>query len=411
MSPTVKIETESWLAIESHEFAGRFGRLLTSTRRRTRHSIDDIVVIADGEFDASQFRQFERGAADLDESTVDALCQLYGADLGKVLPARSPVAITRGRITGNGISVKFAAQDPTSLLTGYLRLIRSMRRQKRAPAIALRRDDILALARYLDVDGAEVVEQLTTLMGATASQRKAMVMLFATGAIVIGLAASGQASAQNVTEVNASSGFVDTLAKNVSFGVADAAGLVGAVRVRPPDRVIEPIAASTEVQFENRSGCNPDPSEAVMSVVIPDISYSCPVYAGGQAMIDAGFVTLVTDAGAQPVLATRPGDPGTLWLAGHRTTHGGAFRGVPGLADGALITVSSDNAVATYRVVGRAYVQVRGGRVVDATGQATAQATWESVIRTDHGGKLAPRLVLQTCDGENYRWMIYADLV
>ena len=148
-----------------------------------------------------------------------------------------------------------------------------------------------------------------------------------------------------------------------------------------------------------------------MSVVIPDIAYTCPVYAGGQSMIDAGFVTLVTDAGVNPVLATRPGEPGTLWLAGHRTTHGAAFSQVPSLADGALVTVSSGGVTATYRVVGRTYVEVGGGRVIDDSGKATAEATWASIIRSDFGGNLAPRLVLQTCEGDNFRWMVYADLV
>jgi hypothetical protein len=73
--------------------------------------------------------------------------------------------------------------------------------------------------------------------------------------------------------------------------------------------------------------------------------------------------------------------------------------------------VSSDDATATYRIVGRSYFEVRGDRVIDASGEATAEATWASVIRDDLSGNLAPRLVLQTCEGENSRWMIYADLV
>ena len=43
--------------------------------------------------------------------------------------------------------------------------------------------------------------------------------------------------------------------------------------------------------------------------------------------------------------------------------------------------------------------------------QATSAATLDSIIRADHGGNGAARLLLQTCDGEGHRWMIYADLV
>ena len=62
-------------------------------------------------------------------------------------------------------------------------------------------------------------------------------------------------------------------------------------------------------------------------------------------------------------------------------------------------------------MVGRLHVAVENDRVVDASGQATAAATLDSIIRPDHGGHGAARLLLQTCDGENFRWMIYADLV
>ncbi len=148
-----------------------------------------------------------------------------------------------------------------------------------------------------------------------------------------------------------------------------------------------------------------------MSMTIPDISYSCPVYAGGQQMLNSGAVTQISDPAIASVLASYPGGPGVLWFAAHRSSHGGAFAAVPNLADGALITVADGTHTATYRIVGRAYVAIRNDRVVDASGNATGAATLDSIIRPDHGGLGESRLLLQTCDGENNRWMIYADLV
>jgi hypothetical protein len=49
--------------------------------------------------------------------------------------------------------------------------------------------------------------------------------------------------------------------------------------------------------------------------------------------------------------------------------------------------------------------------VIDSSGHATGAATLDSIIRADHDGNGAARLLLQTCDGENHRWLIYADLV
>ena len=66
---------------------------------------------------------------------------------------------------------------------------------------------------------------------------------------------------------------------------------------------------------------------------------------------------------------------------------------------------------ASYRIVGRIYVEIKNDRVVDASGHATGAVTLDSIIRPDHGAHGAARLLLQTCDGENHRWMIYADLI
>jgi hypothetical protein len=199
-----------------------------------------------------------------------------------------------------------------------------------------------------------------------------------------------------------STGLQSTSVAGVSASVIDAGGLQAAVRV------VVPAAAA---DFVNRSTCRGDATTSVMTMSIPEISYRCPVSPGGQATIDAGFATLVTEMGGASVLATRPGAPGTLWIAAHRSSHGGAFAGVPDLTDGATVTISDERASATYRIVGRARVQVRNGLVLDAAGQATQAATMESVARTDRGNNMAPRLLLQTCDGEHFRWMIYADLI
>lgn len=162
---------------------------------------------------------------------------------------------------------------------------------------------------------------------------------------------------------------------------------------------------------ENRSTCRRDLDGAVLTMTIPDIAYSCPVYAGGQAMLNSGAATLISDEAINQVLADHPGGPGVLWIAGHRVSHGGAFAAVPEIADGAIITVTHGTSTASYRVVGRLYVDIRNDRVVDASGNATGAATLDSIIRPDHGANGASRLLLQTCDGDSHRWMIYADLV
>ena len=194
------------------------------------------------------------------------------------------------------------------------------------------------------------------------------------------------------------------LQSTTNVGALPGGTLAPAVRLDPPS------AASAALPV-NRSTCRADLGVASMTITIPDISYSCPVYAGGQATLDSGGVTQITDPAIQRVLADHPGAPGLLWIAGHRASHGGAFAAVPDLADGAIVAVTDGTFSATYRIVGRLYVSVVNNRVVDASGQATGEATLDSIIRADHGGNGAARLLLQTCDGDNHRWMVYADLV
>jgi sortase (surface protein transpeptidase) len=189
--------------------------------------------------------------------------------------------------------------------------------------------------------------------------------------------------------------------------------LAPAVRIDVPGPAdIVPTSNSEAVSaVVNRSTCRRDLDSSVMTITIPDISYTCPVYAGGQTMLNSGAATMIDDEALEPVLADHPGGPGLLWIAGHRVSHGGAFAEVPSLADGALITVSDGTYTATYRVVGRSYVGILHDRVIDSAGIPSGQATLNAIIRPDHGGNNAPRLLLQTCDGDTHRWMIYADLV
>jgi len=183
--------------------------------------------------------------------------------------------------------------------------------------------------------------------------------------------------------------------------------------LRPAVRIAAPAASASAgptPTAANMSTCRGDLPSPDMSVSIPSIGYSCPVYAGGQALMDSGAVTRA-DPGELGFLARGPGDGGTLWLSAHRTTHGGAFAAVPEIADGELVTVTQGSRTATYSVVGRVLVNVVDDRVVDATGVPTSAATLDAITRADRGGNGAPRLLLQTCEGATMRWMIYADLV
>ena len=80
--------------------------------------------------------------------------------------------------------------------------------------------------------------------------------------------------------------------------------LAPAVRIDPPKplvvvpEVVVPdvtVAPVTVAPVVNQSNCRNDLADAIMTITIPDISYSCSVYAGGQKMLNAGAATLITD--------------------------------------------------------------------------------------------------------------------
>ena len=167
----------------------RFANLLRATRLEHGTSFRSIAKASAHQWTKDQLKQIEEGLLTLDDSVVESVSMAYGADLASILPSRLAVDIAKdGVISAGGVRAVFVPHNETSLLTAYLRLIRAMRRQRKAPMIALRRDDIEVLAAHLAVPGERVVDRLTSLMGATLHQRTAIASMFAMGAVVIGLA-------------------------------------------------------------------------------------------------------------------------------------------------------------------------------------------------------------------------------
>lgn len=180
--------------IQSVAFARRLANLMVATRRERRLSVRAMAKRSGGRFSSNDLKACEAGVRALDEPTVLQLTGLYGCDVKAILPSRLPIVVELGRISAGGVSAPYEPLSSTSLLEAYLRLVRSLRRQKSAPTVELRRDDIEILAHHLQEAGEVVVERLGALMGATRSQRTAMAGLFATGAVVIGLVGTAAAA-------------------------------------------------------------------------------------------------------------------------------------------------------------------------------------------------------------------------
>jgi hypothetical protein len=165
--------------------AHRCAELLIEARRRQGLSCREISKRSNGRFSVAELHALERGDADLNEDLLIALSALYDADLDAIQPDRHNLFIGSGVLTVGETGGSYTAGDPTSLLATYLRLIRGLRRQQRAPYVELRRDDIEHLAQYVERSVDWVVAELSALMGATRAQHRPPLGLFTGGATVI----------------------------------------------------------------------------------------------------------------------------------------------------------------------------------------------------------------------------------
>jgi hypothetical protein len=174
----------------SPAFAARLANLLRQRRRELGTSARGLARRSGGAFTPAQLKELEAGEGSMEGLDLLVLASLYHVDLSVILPRRLPLIVdeTVGRIATAGISSSFVAGDEDSLLTAYLRLVRELRSLERAPEITLRRGEVEALAAHLRQDGALVLDRLGQLMGASITQRRSMVAMFAAGAALIVLA-------------------------------------------------------------------------------------------------------------------------------------------------------------------------------------------------------------------------------
>lgn len=207
--------------VASEAFAGRLATLLREHRRAEGIGLGSLARRSDRRFTTRELRAIESGRVRVADATE--LAELYGADLASILPVRMAVAVDpAGQIITAGVAEAFEPADTTSMLTAYLRLIRRLRGAERDPVVALRRDDVDALAAVLDEPGERVIDRLGELMGATQAQRKVMVGLFVSGAVVVGLAVTAVAATTGDSTEPPSLTVADTL--DTSADTAENAG-------------------------------------------------------------------------------------------------------------------------------------------------------------------------------------------
>lgn len=197
MSTAAVSSTSLSSGVSDERVARRLAVLLAERRRQSGLSLRAVARASDGAFTTKELRQIEAARLPLSRERAQLVARLYGIDLSAVTPDRLPLEIDpRGVISTGGSAISFDPDDVDSLLTNYLRLVRSLRGQEKPQTIELRRNDVEVLALYLELPGELVVERLAALMGATQLQRRVLAGMFVAGAMVIGLSAAAAANLQ-----------------------------------------------------------------------------------------------------------------------------------------------------------------------------------------------------------------------
>jgi LPXTG-site transpeptidase (sortase) family protein len=154
-----------------------------------------------------------------------------------------------------------------------------------------------------------------------------------------------------------------------------------------------PITAPTRVAAAAPGATFPIVAGSEAVVTIPSIGIRLPVFLGGQATIDRGLVTHYEGSGWRPPVPAGAG--GTYWLAAHHSTHGSPFAALPNIRAGAVVIID---------VVGGPEIryQVTGSEVV---GTSASDMTVYGADPT------TPRILLQTCEGGDYRLLVHGVLI
>jgi transcriptional regulator with XRE-family HTH domain len=167
----------------------RVALLLTERRHALGCSRRELARAAG--VDHRVLRKAEHARLPISPEIIAQLARMYELEPDTLVPPRLPLEIRPfGVVATNGVAMSFTPGDDTSLLAGYLRLIRSVRNQEKPPVIELRRDDIDVLAAFLGWDGENVVARLGALMGVTNVQRRALVASFSSGSPIVSLTAA-----------------------------------------------------------------------------------------------------------------------------------------------------------------------------------------------------------------------------
>ena len=169
-------------------FVRQLGEKLASARKANRTPLWFLARKSKGEFTASLLRDAEGGLLPIDAATVESLASLYSIELVTLLPGRSEgVTIDpMGVISAGGRTVEFDPSEPTSMVSSYFALVRSLRSMTEHEPLTLRNEEVGLIAKFLDTQG-KGSDVLQAIVAVAEAQRRITVSSLLVGAASAGL--------------------------------------------------------------------------------------------------------------------------------------------------------------------------------------------------------------------------------
>ncbi|MFN8023847.1 MAG: hypothetical protein U0Q03_20110 [Acidimicrobiales bacterium] len=144
--------TDVHVEMATGTFPRHLGARLLSERRAARRPLWVLASRSQGRFTIRDLRDAEAGLLPLEPDTVVALGQLYGVQLGSVLPPTGRgLDVREGEIAAGGVTVEFVPGDGRSMVAAYFRLVRTLRAIEHDAPVGVRHDDLVEMVHHLTV--------------------------------------------------------------------------------------------------------------------------------------------------------------------------------------------------------------------------------------------------------------------
>ena len=152
--------TNSNIDDEPTHFSVEVGRRLRAIRRARRMSLDEVERRSGGRWSASAIGAYERGSRNLSLPRLRELAEFYDIPMSALLgeESRSDTGVRTGRLVVDLDAMdKVEAAEPAFR---YLQSILMERRDFEGAAMAVRNDDVRALAAIMQVAEEELYDRL-----------------------------------------------------------------------------------------------------------------------------------------------------------------------------------------------------------------------------------------------------------